>query len=116
MKVARVIGVLFILFVFIGGCATVNIQATPKRVYYEAQVAYFNAWDSYHKVWSALPDTDPRKAEWAQKYHPYFLDAAILIQAWGQTPNDYNEATLANLAIDKLEDVLIQLAIQKGGK
>lgn len=115
MKRLRVALVLLVVLGLVG-CATVNVTVTPKRVYYEAQEAYFNAWTAYHKVWLALPDTDPRKAEWVKKYHPKFLDVAILLQGWGQTPDDYNQATVVNMAIDKLENILIELAIQKGGK
>ena len=108
--------VVFLVVLGLLSCATVNVTVTPKRIYYEAQIAYFNAWEPYHKVWFALPDTDPRKAQWVKDYHPLFLDAAILLQAWGQSPDDYNQGNLVNQAIDKLENILIKLAIQKGGQ
>lgn len=108
---------LTILLIFVlSACATVNVVMTPKRVYYEAQVAYFNTWEPYHKAWLSLPDTDSRKAEWAKNYHPLFLDAAILLQAWGESPGDYQQGNLANEAIDKLEGILLKLAISKGGQ
>ena len=106
---------ILLMFVF-GSCATLNIQMTPKRVYYEAQIAFFNVWEPYQKAWLALPETDPRKAQWAETYHPLFLDAAILLQAWGETPDDYEQGNIVNRALDKLEALLIKLAIEKGGK
>lgn len=114
-KYVKIFALSAIFLAFIAGCATVDfdLRPTPQRTYYEAQNAYINAWDSYHKVWLALPDTDPRKAQWVQKYHPKFLFAAELLSKWstgGFPPSEIDAA------LNSLEDILIQLAIQKGGK
>lgn len=116
MRQKIVISISLLCLVALMGCTTLNIRMTPNRIYYEAQVAYVNAWESYHKVWSALPPDDPRKIEWVNNYHAMFLEAAELMTAWGKNPTDNDLADLANIAIDKLENVLIQLAIKKGGK
>jgi hypothetical protein len=97
-------------------CATTNVPSTPSRTYYEAQELYFNAWSSYHNVWLALPATDLKKAEWVKSYHPLFLEAGLLLQEWGKAPGDVSKANVTNLALDRLESILIQLAIKKGGK
>ena len=117
MRRVRVLGILLLL-ACLTSCATIGINAsqiTPKRAYYEAQVAYLNAWESYHKIWLALPDTDQRKADWAFTYHPKFLTAGELLAAWGKSPSDGTQGGAVNVAIDQLEDILIQLAISKGG-
>jgi uncharacterized protein YceK len=108
-----IISVYLVCLIALAGCATVNVLS-PNRAYYEAQQAFFNAWETYHKAWVALPDTDPRKAEWVDKYHPVFLDAAILLNAWGQEPNDQAQGDAVDLIMDKLENILIELAIKKG--
>lgn len=93
------------------GCATVNV--TPAGVYSETQKAYINAWNSYHNVWLALPDTDPRKTQWVKDYHPKFLKAAELLQKYQVTPTADLQAMLQS-AMDDLELILIQLSIKKG--
>lgn len=106
--------VLFVaLIALIAGCGA-GQQITPARAFAEAQTAYLNAWDSYHKVWLALPDTDARKVEWAKAYHPKFLRAAELLQAFKNFPTATNEELLTQ-ALEECESILIQLAIKKGG-
>ena len=103
----------FLLVALMSGCA--GQQITPQRAYAEAQTAYLNAWDSYHKVWLALPDTDARKGEWARTHHPKFFRAAGLLQNFSNLPTATNEQLLTQ-ALGELENILIDLMIKKGGK
>ena len=95
------------------GCA--GQQVTPQRIYAETQTTYLNAWDSYHKVWSALPDTDPRKGQWVRDYHPKFYRAAELLQAFRLSPGATTQERV-NIALNECENILIELAISKGGQ
>ena len=113
MKRAFRFSVLFLVVLALGACATT--QVSPARTYYEAQQVYISAWNDYHLVWSALPETDPSKAEWVQKYHPKFATAASLLQSWSASTSDPTWATAANQAIDTITQLLVELAIKKGG-
>jgi hypothetical protein len=123
-KIAVISLVMFGLFM-IAGCTTTGQTGTTgtpatrsSMVYAQAQEAYLNAWGSYHAVWSALPETDARKAQWVKDYHPKFLMAANALVAWEKNPNSASDAQAANVAIDQITSILLQLAIplQKGGK
>jgi len=94
------------------GCATINFKPyTPQRAYADAQTAYLNSWTSYHKVWLALPETDPRKKAWVKDYHPEFQKAGELLQTWASSPGSYDSS--ADAAIALVEDLIIKLAIKK---
>jgi len=94
-------------------CATAPV--TPQSTYMNVQTAYLNAWESYHSVWLALPDTDARKAQWARDYHPKFLQAANLLSQFRVDPSTTNEQLVTN-ALTVCQGILIQLAITSGGK
>lgn len=96
-----------LVFLLLAACSS-----SPQRTYYEAQEAYQTAWNTYHDFWVALPETDPRKAQWVKDYHPKFLSAANLLLDWGQGKI---EADPVNAAIDVVQKLLIQLSIRKGG-
>ena len=104
---------LLVCLVFLAGCA--GVQITPARTYYEAQQLFINGWTAYHLVWSSFPDSDPRKTEWVKAYHPKFLAASKALNSWSGAVNDPSLADLANLAINEVERILIELAIKKGG-
>ena len=106
---------IILLVVMLVGCTTLNVQMTPQRAYYESQEFFLNAWNSYHRVWLALPDTDPIKNEWAVKYHPKFLKAAELLSVWSKFPSGSAPDNMTE-ALNAVEDILIKLAISKGGK
>lgn len=108
----------FILIMAVGCAGTIfNPGAlTPARTYYEAQNLYTSAWAGYHTAWLALPETDPRKVEWVDKYHPKFLEAGQKLNKWQVALDDASLANLANLAVDELQEILIKLAIKQGGK
>ena len=115
------LSLIIVALVIVGlmGCATVNLipeTATPQRTYYEAQQAFFNAWETYYAFWTALPETDARKVEWVEKYHPLFLEAAQLLKEWGEMPNDPDAILIVNAAINRLESILVSEAIKRGGK
>jgi len=101
-----------------GASSQGTVATQSSMVYAQAQEAYLNAWNSYHAVWSALPETDPRKAQWTKDYHPKFLLAANALVSWEKNTGSASSAQAANAAIDALTGVLLQLAIpsQKGGK
>ena len=114
MRKLRVPITVILLFVLMA-CAGTIANVTPQRTYYEAQEFYLNAWSSYHKVWLALPVADPLKKEWTREYHPKFLKAAELLSVWGKAPSG-NAPDNTMAILDSLEDILIKLAINKGGK
>ena len=122
MKVRRILVALLAVVVMgsvLVGCATTNlypVEFTAQRGYLEAQKAYLNTWESYHKVWMALPDTDPRKAEWVKKYHPVFIAAGEALVKWGEDPTDATLEAIFDKALEDAEDILIELAIKKEGE
>lgn len=109
------IAVVILIAALLAGCASMDIQMTPDRIYMQAQKAYLNTWNPYHKAWLALPDTDPRKAEWVKKYHPVFVAAGEALIDWGENPGDVTLESIFDRALEDAEDVLIELAIKKGG-
>ena len=117
----RAIHTMIILMLILGlaGCVTtqgtgttgVGTATIASQAYAQAQQTYLNAFNSYHTVWSVLPETDPRKAEWTQKYHPQFVLAAQALLTWSGDPTNGTNANSANAAIDQLTVILLQLAI-----
>jgi hypothetical protein len=107
-----------ILCLLMAGCATTQNGTTTANqaqlTYSQVNATFLNAWSSYHTVWAALPETDPRKAEWVKKYHPLFLAAAQALLAWNSDPSSQADATAANDAVDQVTAVLLKLSI-KGG-
>jgi len=109
---------LFILItVLLAGCAgltNINVVEEPEIPYYVALRTFNGAWESYHKVWIQLPEET--KTVWVNKYHKVFADATIFLDAWALDPNNpnptYDGQTWKFLA-EKIETVLIQLAIKK---
>jgi hypothetical protein len=100
----------------LAGCATLGLQAqaiTPTKAFNEASQAYINAWESYHKVWAALPETDSRKKAWVKDYHPKFYKAAEYLELWGQNYADPTKPVGWDTIISACEDVLMQLMIKK---
>lgn len=112
------IGLVLVLVIFTWifyGCPVGKQQPiTAQRTFMEAQNAYLSSWSSYERAWLLLPDTDPRKKQWAKDYHPTFIQAGELLLAWSATPDSYDSS--ADRAIAAAEDILLKLAIKKGGK
>lgn len=97
---------------WITACA--GVQITPQRAYYEAQETYLSLWNNYHAAWLALPDTDPRKAEWVNEYHPTFLKAAELLEQF-KLSGDVQTDMLLETVLDQCRGIVFKLAI-KGGQ
>lgn len=94
------------------GCATINLNpvATPEIAYYNALSFFNGAWQSYHKVWLALPEA--QKTEWVLKYHVKFQKASKFLDAWSYNPQGTDVEQWRPLK-DELENLLISLAIKK---
>ncbi len=109
------LAMVFIMFLFAGCVTTQTGKSTPGSTSLQAQESFLNAWDAYHKVWLALPETDPRKAEWLKKYHPAFGKAANLLESYRIDSAGITKSLL-DQALDQCENILIQLAIKKGAR
>lgn len=92
------------------GCATVNVGPTPKTTFYDATVAFNTMWESYHKVWSALDEET--KAEWVEKYHSKFDQAATFLDLWATSIDDPTNPARWEVLENMLEDLLISLMIK----
>lgn len=100
----------------LSGCATTQgQQQSPQQVYADAQRTYMSAWNTYHKMWAALPATDPRKSEWAREYHTKFVKAGELLQAWSEDPGSIQARISYDMVFDVLDQWLID-QIEKGAK
>jgi uncharacterized protein YceK len=108
------IAIVFITLAVLAGCATTAVPQNQQEIYAEAQEAYISAWSTYHKLWSALPENDPRKIEWAQKYHPKFEQAGELLQLWADDTGSVEARINFDMVFDVLEAWLID-QMQKGG-
>lgn len=111
-----------VLLFALSACATLNLRATdemtgteegltPQEAYYYALRFYNGAWESYHKVWTALPE--PTKTEWVKKYHVQFKTAGMYLQTWGNNVTDPTNKEGWRVIKDELQTLLIQLAIKK---
>jgi hypothetical protein len=95
--------------VLLVGCVTVQErESSALRDCLEAQTAYVNAWETYHKFWQALPESDPRKKEWVEKWHPKFLEAGRLLQIWAEEPDSYRKRMDYEVLFAIIEDWLIR--------
>ena len=112
----------FALLFVLSSCATLNLRPTdemngteegltPQDAYYYALRFYNGAWESYHKVWVALPE--PTKTEWVKKYHTSFQRAGTYLMTWGNNVSNPNSQEGWKAIKDELQALLIQLAIQK---
>lgn len=89
------------------GCATIQVEH-PEMALVRAQKAYVSAWETYHQMWQALPDEDPRKDEWVDKYHHAFLHAGKLLQAWAKTPGSFSAQIAFEAVFDPLGEWLME--------
>ena len=106
------IALLLLCVLMLMGCA--GQQITPARTYEALQTAYLSAWNSYHAVWLALPETDARKTAWVKEYHGKFYTTGQLIQRY-KVDGSIGTNTLIEQALVELEGILIKLVIRKGG-
>lgn len=115
-KVVR-LGLVLLMLTFLGACVFdwSTSEPTPTKAFVEASQTFANAWESYHTVWLALPQSDPRKAAWLKAYHPKFDQAAAYLELWGKNFNDPTKQVGWDSLAQVLQGVLIELAIKKGG-
>ena len=110
-KVITITTLLSMLIMF-SACANLNFKLNPNKTPYDQAISFFtDAWNSYHKVWLALPEE--KKADWVEKYHTKFQTAGEFLVNWSKTPGDSIMPTMWITLEDELETILIKLMINK---
>lgn len=89
----------------------VEPSLTPQDAYYYALRFYNGAWESYHKVWVALPEA--QKAEWVKKYHPKFKKAGDHLTLWSKSVTDPSSKEGWKKLKDDIQSLMIELSIRK---
>lgn len=109
MKVIKISALFLLIIVLLSGCVTVQErESSPARDCLEAQTAYIHAWETYHRFWEALPESDPRKQEWVEKYHKDFLEAGQLLQRWCADPESFEKQMDFEIMFTILEHWLLE--------